>query len=157
MQLRKRDGQLIGYEYDVLNRLSIKYMPAPFPTVRYAYDLRGLQTAAWFPGNSWGVSNAWEGFARLTSTTTNMGGFRRTVAHEYDHDGRRTEIAFPDNQKWTKRDGLGRATDQGPLGSTSLPSPAVRDALRRSFSASTRHDQTRGRGPGQRVGTAAPA
>ncbi|MET1110748.1 MAG: RHS repeat domain-containing protein, partial [Allosphingosinicella sp.] len=34
VQLRKRDGKIIGYDYDALNRLSIKYMPAPFPTVR---------------------------------------------------------------------------------------------------------------------------
>ena len=37
-------------------------------------------------------------------------------------DGRESELTFPDGQKfWTRRDGLGRATDlyQGPLGSTS--------------------------------------
>ncbi|MET1112034.1 MAG: hypothetical protein ABWX67_10965 [Allosphingosinicella sp.] len=121
VQLRKRDGKIIGYEYDALNRLSIKYMPAPFPSVRYAYDLRGLQTAAWYPGTGQGLSNIYDGFGQLASTTTNMGGFSRTVAHKYDYDGRETELTFPDTQKfWTKRDGLGRATDiyQGPLGST---------------------------------------
>ncbi|MET1110930.1 MAG: RHS repeat-associated core domain-containing protein [Allosphingosinicella sp.] len=50
-----------------------------------------------------------------------MGGFSRTVGHKYDYEGRESELTFPDTQKfWTKRDGLGRATDiyQGPLGST---------------------------------------
>jgi RHS repeat-associated protein len=51
------------------------------------------------------------------------GGFSRTVTHQYDREGRRTELTFPDSQKfWTARDGLGRATEvyQGALGSTAV-------------------------------------
>jgi uncharacterized RmlC-like cupin family protein len=51
------------------------------------------------------------------------GGFSRTVSHQYDREGRRTELTFPDQQKfWTARDGLGRATGvyQGALGSTAV-------------------------------------
>jgi RHS repeat-associated protein len=50
-----------------------------------------------------------------------MGGSTRTVTHGYDDEGRELELGFPDGQKfWTRRDGLGRATDvyRGPLGST---------------------------------------
>ena len=81
-----------------------------------------MQTAAWYAGNDWGVSNAYDGFGRLVSTTTNMAAIFRTVSHRYDREGRRTELIFPDGQRfWTARDGLGRAIEhyQGPLGSTS--------------------------------------
>jgi RHS repeat-associated protein len=57
----------------------------------------------------------------MASTTTDMGGFSRTVSHRYDREGRKLELAFPDGAKfWTARDGLGRATEgyQGALGST---------------------------------------
>jgi hypothetical protein len=70
--------------------------------VRYSYDLRGLQTRAWFTGNDWGISNAWDGFGRLVSTTSNIGGPVRTVSHRFDREGRRIELAFPDGLKfWT--------------------------------------------------------
>ena len=120
LSLRKRDGRVLGYEYDALNRVVIKY--SPDGSVRYAYDLRGLQTAALFTATSQNVANVYDGFGRLTSTTMNLGGFSRTVSHQYDSEGARTETAFPDGQRfWTARDGLGRATEmyQGPLGSTS--------------------------------------
>jgi RHS repeat-associated protein len=102
----------------------VKYSPEWGRNVRYAYDLRGLQTAAWFTASDLGVAHSWDGFGRLVSTTTNMGGgFSRTVTHQYDREGRRTELTFPDSQKfWTARDGLGRATEvyQGALGSTAV-------------------------------------
>ncbi|HET9641209.1 MAG TPA: RHS repeat-associated core domain-containing protein [Allosphingosinicella sp.] len=119
--LRKRDGKVLLYTFDALDRMVIKETPGNLANVRYDYDLRGLQILAWFTGTGWSVGNAYDGFGRLISTTTNMGGFSRTVAHKYDYDGRRTELTFPDNQKfWTRRDGHGRATEiyQGPLGST---------------------------------------
>ncbi|HYW17591.1 MAG TPA: hypothetical protein VE891_15740, partial [Allosphingosinicella sp.] len=122
ISLRKRDGRIVGYEHDSLNRLTIKYAPAPSDSVRYAYDLRGLQTDVIFTGTGQGLVNRYDGFGRLISTTTNMGGFSRTVSHGYDPEGRESELVFPDGQRfWTRRDGLGRATEihQGPLGSTS--------------------------------------
>jgi RHS repeat-associated protein len=133
---RKRDGRTLGYEYDALNRLVVKY--SPDGNVRYGYDLRGLQTAAFFTATSQGVFTAYDGFGRLTASTSNMGGFSRTVSHQVDREGRRTEIAFPDGQKfWTRRDGLGRATDvfQGPLGSTAtaMAAFAYNSAAQRAY------------------------
>jgi RHS repeat-associated protein len=118
--LRKRDGRLIGYEYDALNRVRFKYSPSG--NVRYAYDLRGLQTEAKYIETGQGVANDYDGFGRLVRSITTMGGVSRTVAHKYDRDGLEAELAFPDGHAfWTGRDGLGRATglDQGLVGSTS--------------------------------------
>ncbi|HYJ81589.1 MAG TPA: hypothetical protein VEW26_01935, partial [Allosphingosinicella sp.] len=119
--LRKRDGKVIYFGYDALNRVWLKNMPAPYDSVRYAYDLRGLQTVAWFTGAGSSVVNSWDGFGRMVSTTTNMGGASRTVSHKYDYDGRDIQLTFPDGEKvWTARDGLGRSKEmyQGALGST---------------------------------------
>jgi len=138
ISLRKRDGRILGYEYDALNRVTVKYVPAPNANVRYAYDLRGLQTSAWFTATGWGVGNVYDGFGRLTSTTSNMGGTSRTVTHQFNREGQRTELAFPDSQKfWTARDGLGRATEvyQGPLGATAtlMAAFAYNGAAQRSY------------------------
>jgi RHS repeat-associated protein len=121
VSLRKRDGGVLTYTYDALNRLVIKQTPGHVADVRYFYDLRGLQTLAMYTATDWSVSNAWDGFGRMVSTTTNMGGFSRTVSHQYDRDGLESELTFPDGQKfWTARDGLGRPSGayQGALGST---------------------------------------
>jgi YD repeat-containing protein len=123
VSLRKRDGQVIGFGYDALGRLAIKDGPGAAGDVRYLYDLRGLQTNAWFTWTGHGVANRYDGFGRLVSTTSTMGGVSRTVSHQYDREGRRTELAFPDGVKaWYKRDGLGRITEgyQGALGDTSF-------------------------------------
>ncbi len=62
-KLMKRDGRVLGYAYDLLNRVTVKTVPdacviaAPgcvnvpgtaTRDVHYAYDLRGLQLAARF-------------------------------------------------------------------------------------------------------------
>jgi RHS repeat-associated protein len=120
--LRKRDGQVLGFAYDALNRVWLKDAPGPERDVRYSYDLRGLQTSAAFTWSGFAVSNAYDGFGRNVSTTSNMGGIARTVSHKYDSESRRTELAFPDQAKaWFARDRLGRMTEgyQGALGDTS--------------------------------------
>jgi YD repeat-containing protein len=145
--LRKRDGQVIGFDHDALNRVTLKTVPTFGMNVRYSYDLRGLQTRAWFTGNDWGISNAWDGFGRLVSTTSNMGGPARTISHRFDREGRRIELAFPDGNKfWTARDGLGRAIDdyQGPHGSTAhiMTAFAYNPAGQRSYFARRFGDMT---------------
>jgi RHS repeat-associated protein len=119
--LRKRDGQIILYDYDSLNRVVLKDLPGPTADVRYAYDLRGLQTAAWFTWSGATVTNGYDGFGRLSSSAINMGGFTRTILAQYSRGGQRTEITYPDGQKFSfAQDGLDRmkAVYQGPLGST---------------------------------------
>ncbi|HEX8626377.1 MAG TPA: hypothetical protein VF782_15045 [Allosphingosinicella sp.] len=61
------------------------------------YDLRGLQTSANFTTIGGGVTNAFDGFGRLASTTTHLGGSVRTVSRRYDRVGGEVETTFPGN------------------------------------------------------------
>jgi RHS repeat-associated protein len=78
--------------------------------VYYRYDLRGLQLSARFDSQSGeGITNAFDGFGRLASSSTNMSGTVRTLAYHYDRDGNRIQITHPDGAWFgTLRDGLDR-------------------------------------------------
>jgi RHS repeat-associated protein len=128
--LQKRDGRTLTYGFDALNRMTSKIVPdGGCPTapanpdvctnvaasatrdVYYAYDLRGLQTTARFDSQAGvdGVFNGYDGFGRIVSTTTAMGGVSRTIQHKYDADGDRLDITWPDALKVTYAyDGLDR-------------------------------------------------
>jgi YD repeat-containing protein len=112
---RKRDGITLLYVYDALNRVTRKIVPAsaggaPGYSVFSGYDNRGLQTYARFGSASGpGVTNSWDGFGRLASSTTNMDGVARTMAGQYDSDGNR--ILLTGDQGYYapfSYDGLGR-------------------------------------------------
>ena len=123
--LRKRDGRVIGYSYDALNRMILKAINGscvsgytcstpPSSAVRsvyYDYDLRGLQTGAHFD-NATGADaalNTYDAFGRLTSSTVVMGGVSRTVSHLYDADGNRIRVTHPGGVYYTyEYDGLDR-------------------------------------------------
>lgn len=122
---RKRDGRVLTFGYDALNRMTSKIVPdgcAPTqvggcPAVKatrdvfYGYDLRGLQISARFDSaNGEGVTNSYDALGRLTSTKTAMEGADRTVSAKYDIGGRRTEVTTP-RGTWTySYDGLDRLT-----------------------------------------------
>lgn len=101
---RKRDGSTLTYSYDALNRMTGKVVPersglAATHTrdVYYGYDLLGHQLYARFDSASGdGVTNTWDGLGRLTSVTTAMDGASRTVSYQYDADGNRTRLTYPD-------------------------------------------------------------
>lgn len=108
---RKRDGRIIGYYYDALNRVTVKAIdgtcvfgyacttpPAGAArSVYYTYDLRGLQTAARFDSDVGpdAVTNAYDPLGRQISTTVSMGGVSRTVGNGYDVAGNRTAVTHP--------------------------------------------------------------
>jgi RHS repeat-associated protein len=98
ISLRKRDGTTLGYQYDALNRVTLKTVPtsatgAAGYNVYYGYDLRGLQTFARFGSTAGpGISNAYDGFGRQLSTTTNMDGTARTIYSQYDLNGNRIQL-----------------------------------------------------------------
>jgi RHS repeat-associated protein len=116
---RKRDGSTLTYGYDALNRMTVKIVPeraglaaAHTRDVFYAYDNRGLQTEARFDSPAGeGVSQAWDGFGRLASSTTSMGGTARTLSYLYDANSNRIRLTHPDGNFVTyDYDGLDRAT-----------------------------------------------
>jgi len=98
ISLKKRDGTTLGYQYDSLNRVTVKTVPASATgaagyNVHYGYDLRGLQTFARFGSTTGpGVGNAYDGFGRLQSTTTTMDGTSRTISSQYDSAGNRIQL-----------------------------------------------------------------
>jgi RHS repeat-associated protein len=131
--LRKRDGQVILYSFDALNRVTVKDVPG-MQDVAYAYDLRGLQLSAAFTATGEAVTAAFDGFGRMTSNSSSMGGTVRTVSALYDADGNRTRITHPDGTYFSADlDGLGRTTAIRENGGTALAS-IVYDALGRRAS-----------------------
>ncbi|MBV9883490.1 MAG: RHS repeat-associated core domain-containing protein [Sphingomonadaceae bacterium] len=120
--LRKRDGSTINYQYDALNRVTVKSIdtqrqdtdlaPAQRRPVYYGYDLRNAQLYARFDSATGeGITNVYDGFGRLASSSTNMGGTTRTLAYQYDAAGNRTRITHPDNVYFTTLyDGASRPT-----------------------------------------------
>jgi RHS repeat-associated protein len=139
--LRKRDGTALTYTYDSLNRMTLKAVPqrSGLPatdarSVYYGYDLRGLQTYARFDSATGdGVSTAYDGFGRVSSSTTAMDGTSRTVSYLYDADGNRTRMTFPDGNYVTYGyDGLDRTTSILRSGSATVASYSYDAAGRRS-------------------------
>jgi RHS repeat-associated protein len=115
--LRKRDGVTISYQFDALNRVILKTVPASASgaagySVYSGYDVRGLQTYARFGSTSGtGITNSYDGFGRLVSSVNNMGGVNRTLSYQHDAGSRRTRLTWPDTNYVTyDHDGPGRLT-----------------------------------------------
>jgi YD repeat-containing protein len=144
--LRKRDGVVLTYAYDALNRLTQKTVPpsasmAAGYSVFYGYELGGRQLYARFgSAGGVGITNSYDGFGQLTSATRNMGGVSRTVAHSYDADGNQTAVTHPDGHYFPcGYDGLGRMTSVGEDAVATLAtirrrtgSPVARPSCRRA-------------------------
>ena len=144
---RKRDGSVLTYIFDDLNRVIQKTVPARAGLaathtrdVYYGYDIRGLPTYARFDSGSpsaEGVTMTYDGFGRLTSTTTKMDGTTRTLANRFDDAGNRSELTWTDGAKTSfAYDPANRMTAiyQGPLGSTALLESYGYDGLGRKSS-----------------------
>jgi len=100
-KLTKRDNREIDYTYDALNRVHVKTVPtsvsgAPGYTVYHRYDVRGLLWYARFGSDSGqGVTNTYDAFGWVRSSTSDMGGTARTVSSDYDVRGNRERITHP--------------------------------------------------------------
>ena len=94
---RKRDGQVIRYTYDNLNRVNKKDWPnTSTKDVHYRYDLRGLQTRARFATPSGaGVSATYTGFGEVKKETTNTDSTTYSVEYAYDANSNRTSKNTP--------------------------------------------------------------
>ncbi len=126
---RKRDGQSLSYQYDGLNRVTSKTVPSSASgaagySVYYGYDVLDLQLYGRFGSSSGaGITNIYDGFGRLLSSTNNMGGVGRTLASAYDAGSRRTRLTFPDANYFTyDRDAAGRLTAILQSGATTVAS-----------------------------------
>lgn len=122
--LKKRDGEAITYQYDPLNRMSVKQVPNTAQNVTYGYDLRGLMTSAVFTSSGIGITNVYDGFGRMTSTTNTMGGVSRAVSQGFDNDGDRTSVTFPADSNYFDYDydGTDRLSDVRENGGTTIVS-----------------------------------
>lgn len=96
---RKRDGRVLGFSYDALNRMLHK--GGPIGDVDYTYDAEGHQVTAKFSTGGEGITNVYNGFGELASTTSNMGGTARTLSYLYDADGNRIRLTHPDGVYFT--------------------------------------------------------
>jgi RHS repeat-associated protein len=115
-RLRKRDGTTLTFQYDALNRMTVKTVPtsatgAPGYAVYTGYDDRGLQTSARFGApRGVGITHTYDGFGRLIAAWTDMDGTLRRLSSEYDPDGNRT-ILWDNGVSYSGKygyDGLGR-------------------------------------------------
>jgi RHS repeat-associated protein len=122
-------NSILSFTYDALDRLTVKTVPdragldsAYERDVYYAYDLRGLPLSARFDSQTGeGVTNAWDGLGRLTSTSTDMGGVTRLLSYQYDAAGNRTRITHPDSNYFGyDYDAMGRLTYIRANGSTAM-------------------------------------
>ena len=90
--LRKRDGSTLDLQLRRAQPDDVKIVPeragltaAQTRDVYYGYDLRGLQIYARFDSPAGeGITNSYDGFGRLASTTTNIGGTPARSTYRYD-------------------------------------------------------------------------
>ena len=116
--LRKRDGSILAYQYDNLNRVIRKTVPeragltaAQTRDVHYDYDhALGLQTKARFDHlDGEGVSTWYDGFGQVATVSSSMGGAVRYVACYYDDAGNVHSLTHPDGAAFVSdHDALGR-------------------------------------------------
>ncbi|MCW5672744.1 MAG: RHS repeat-associated core domain-containing protein [Hydrogenophaga sp.] len=105
--LRKRDGKSLAFEFDALDRVWRKTVPTSASgvagySVYYDYNVLDLPLYARFGSDSGpGVMTGYDGFGRVLTSTSTMGGVSRMLTTEYDAGSRRTKLTFPDGNYFT--------------------------------------------------------
>lgn len=111
--LTERDGSVIGFGYDALDRMVSKDVPEADRDVSYTYDLLGRMTRASLPGANAGLSVTWsyDKLGRPLSETA----LGRTVGHSYDAAGAWEDVTLPGGGLTIRRDcdALGRMSSIG--------------------------------------------
>ncbi|GGD63865.1 hypothetical protein GRI62_12355 [Erythrobacter arachoides] len=90
--------------------------------VFFGYDLMSNMEYARFDSAAGeGISNTFNAFGQLLSSSNNMDSVTRTLSYQYDVGGRRTRITHPDANYWVNAfDALGRLTNLPQQGGTAL-------------------------------------
>ena len=91
IQRRLRDGQLIGFQYDNLNRVRLKGLPASETDVSYTYDLQNKPLTS--TQGSASVTLTYDALGTTRTEQTALG----TMSYLYDEAGRRTRTTWPDS------------------------------------------------------------
>jgi RHS repeat-associated protein len=89
-QRRVRDGLLQNFNYDALNRVTLKDVPGSEPDVNFSYDLLGRLKGASQTGHI--LTFTYDALGRRLSELGPLG----TMTSQYDLAGRRTAIVWPD-------------------------------------------------------------
>jgi RHS repeat-associated protein len=88
-QRRLRDGQLINYTLDNLNRVTAKDLPGAEPDASFGYDLLGRTLTA--TQNSQTLTSSYDALSRVTSIAGPLG----TNNYGYDSASRRISLTYP--------------------------------------------------------------
>lgn len=106
----QRGGAVIGYQYDALDRLTLKTVPEANRNVTYAYDLLDRPLSATLPSANAALSVSWiyDKLDRTLSETT----LGRTTSYSYQPAGAWDQIIWPGSGLTIQRnyDPLGRMT-----------------------------------------------
>ena len=121
----RRDGQVINFQYDALNRMTVKQLPgATSGWVYYGYDLAGRLKYAQFGSSATGSPGITYGFdtaKRVTSESNNLSGTARAMTYQYDLSGNRTVVTWATDGNYLNYDfdGLNRVSAIRENGATS--------------------------------------
>ncbi|MCB2083000.1 MAG: RHS repeat-associated core domain-containing protein [Sphingomonadaceae bacterium] len=104
LTLRKRDGSVLSYTYDNLNRVTKKTVPeragldaTHTRDVFYMYDIRGLQLRATFDSLSGdGLYTTYDRYGRVTINRDKKDGANYYLRYGYNVDGSRSWMRYPD-------------------------------------------------------------
>jgi RHS repeat-associated protein len=89
-QLRLRDGQLINFSYDALNRMTLKDLPSSETDVMFSsYDLLGRLLSV---SQNISITFTWDALGRQKTETTPLG----TMTYNYNEAGARISANWPD-------------------------------------------------------------
>lgn len=146
--VRKRDGQVISYNFDSLNRQVTKILPATTTAdIWSTYDLAGRPLTDFFGSSTAptasGVAYGYDSAKRMASETQ----FGRTMAYQNDKAGNRIQTTWPDtnfinydfdalNREYQIREN-GATTGAGVLGIYAYDSLSRRMSLTRGNGTST--------------------
>ena len=91
----KRNGSLIKYEYDSLNRKIKTDYPQGMSGIIYNYDLRDMPKTILFE-NGLGITYEYTGFGEIKSETDSSSGKSYKVSYTYDANSNKKKLIYPD-------------------------------------------------------------